>query len=1194
MRGTLAILAVLLLICSPALPTAPAGADDDPDPTVGAPQPHDKQWFDKVIFVDDDGGANFTSIQEAIDAAEYLDVIWVYEGTYRENLVIDEYIMIIGNDTVNTTVAGDGTTDVVRVLPGVGAELVYLTITGGGTHAGINLAGSWGSVSSCIVEGNRYGVRAERVMDGIRVWNVTATNNTDAGIWVVADSATIDRNRCWQNGVGISHSGKSSLVRMNVCGFNDRGISVGTSPRNVLLMGNSYTQANGLDDLLERLMVGTVPDVDATLLASGGLTLADHADRASTPGDGWNRTLNGGSPWDTVVLQDQSQVPGFPTDNAYWQASMEGAGTLDGMVNVTGADTVLLMTWGRRDGDPTNPGLYPNFTVMQDRLEAGYRMYAENLTTPDTVYGPNDVVPGRRAYIAPAGVAFRVVHRWVQEAGADPTSPGNAFYDLYSSDGSHPSLTGSYLAACVLYATLTGNSPADIEDDVAIKDSVKRLLQDAAAVAVFDETPDYVYPWRPASDMWIEVNTLDRNGVGMMVGCLASGNEVRACEFTENHGAGVHVLDRESGNNTLHGNGFRGNAQGGIQAVDGGRDTAWDNGNLGNYWDDYEARYPDAIHDEVRWDTPYVLASGSRDRWPRASFRPFEDHTPPVARAGPDVEVGQGVTVRFDGLASTDDRGVANHTWTFGYDGNDIVLHGAEAEFTFQEVGVYEVTLTVSDEAGNTAEDWLRVTVRDTTPPVANAGYDVVVDQNQEVTLDGTGSTDNGVIVEHTWVIRDRGATVLRVGPVVSYTFLDVGVYNVTLIVTDDAGNAANDTVSITVRDVTHPVADAGKDREVDQGDTVTFDGGGSRDDVRVVGYAWAIEDLGGTHVEEGQIVEHTFAHAGVFTATLTVRDLEGNTATATVRVTVRDTSPPVADAGRDRTVDEGHVVVLDGTGSSDNVGITDWIWTFTDGDVQRTVHGFLLEWTFDDPGVYQVQLTVQDAMGNYDLAMVAVTVLDITAPEAARLPGLSVRQGEAVTLDGTASTDNVAVASHAWTYEEDGTMVTLEGPRVEHTFALAGEFTVHLTVQDAAGNTDTSSFLVVVRDSEPPQVPPVPDIETWTGRRVTMASGATDNVGVTEYTWTFRDGGDEVVLRGRRVTHAFEDPGDHRVTLTVQDAEGNQATQEFTVTVQRPLWTWAALAGVAIALGSSAVVVTLRWTRSRTGRRGRSDGDRS
>ena len=43
----------------------------------------------------------------------------------------------------------------------------------------------------------------------------------------------------------------------------------------------------------------------------------------------------------------------------------------------------------------------------------------------------------------------------------------------------------------------------------------------------------------------------------------------------------------------------------------------WDNGNIGNYWDDYIDKNPDAISIDGIWDTPYNITGGSNmDRFP--------------------------------------------------------------------------------------------------------------------------------------------------------------------------------------------------------------------------------------------------------------------------------------------------------------------------------------------------------------------------------------------------------------------------------------------------------------------------------------------------------------------------------------------------------------------------------------------------
>jgi peptide/nickel transport system permease protein len=85
---------------------------------------------------------------------------------------------------------------------------------------------------------------------------------------------------------------------------------------------------------------------------------------------------------------------------------------------------------------------------------------------------------------------------------------------------------------------------------------------------------------------------------------------------------------------------------------------------------------------------------------------------PPVANAGPDQTVAQYDYVTFNGTMSTDDVGIVNYTWMFVYGGNTWYLYGEVNDtFYFVEMGSYNVTLTVTDEDGNTSSDVMVVTV---------------------------------------------------------------------------------------------------------------------------------------------------------------------------------------------------------------------------------------------------------------------------------------------------------------------------------------------------------------------------------------------------------------------------------------------------------------------------------------------------
>ena len=89
--------------------------------------------------------------------------------------------------------------------------------------------------------------------------------------------------------------------------------------------------------------------------------------KVETEGSEWFTSLR--NPHDYVILQDQSQVPGFPTSSSYWQDSMEGARIIDDLVDDNGGDTFFLMTWGYRNGDESNSWRYPDYGIMQQYLE---------------------------------------------------------------------------------------------------------------------------------------------------------------------------------------------------------------------------------------------------------------------------------------------------------------------------------------------------------------------------------------------------------------------------------------------------------------------------------------------------------------------------------------------------------------------------------------------------------------------------------------------------------------------------------------------------------------------------------------------------------------------------------------------------------------------------------------------------------
>ena len=251
------------------------------------------------------------------------------------------------------------------------------------------------------------------------------------------------------------------------------------SSLDILMMGNSYTSSNSLSVRLDGILTDSGEDAQVTSLTSGGLKLSEHAERAATPGHSWNTSLQ--QRFDYVILQDQSQVPGLSIDTEYWQESLAGLIYLNQRVESEGGETILFMTWGRMEGD----WLYPDYSTMQENVTRGYEMYNENITNSQ-----------RPTYIAPVGLAFKHIHDAVQQSGLNATDGSTSFSSLYTSDGSHPSIDGTYLAACVMHSTITGDTAVGRQSPSQISPERTLELQQAADATVFNETPNYTYPWQ--------------------------------------------------------------------------------------------------------------------------------------------------------------------------------------------------------------------------------------------------------------------------------------------------------------------------------------------------------------------------------------------------------------------------------------------------------------------------------------------------------------------------------------------------------------------------------------------------------------------------------------------------------------------------------------------------------------------------
>lgn len=347
------------------------------------------------------------------------------------------------------------------------------------------------------------------------------------------------------------------------------------------------------------------------------------------------------------------------------------------------------------------------------------------------------------------------------------------------------------------------------------------------------------------------------------------------------------------------------------------------------------------------------------------------------------------------------------------------------------------------------------------------------------------------------------------------------------------------------------PVADAGPDVVCGVNDTVILDGFNSTDNDGIMRWSWSYVDEGRTVTRTGRSVQFKFERLGDYLVQLNVTDFSGNWAVDELVVSVRDLVPPVADAGIDMLVGVGDTVLLDGSGSWDDLGIVEWRWTLVHMGVDVALPGERQSFRFQRVGEYAVTLTVTDASGNWDDDEMNVTVVDDEPPVADAGRDRILALGEVTTFSGAGSTDNVGVVSFHWEVETSEGTVVKEEVSFSMSFQRYGQYLVTLRAHDASGNWDEDTVDVTVADLRAPVARAGPDRRVQEGTRVTLdGSNSSDDEGIVSWTWKFSYEGRPVDLDGELVNFTFDVEGVYTIQLVVEDSFGNVGTDGLVVTV--------------------------------------------
>lgn len=224
---------------------------------------------------------------------------------------------------------------------------------------------------------------------------------------------------------------------------------------NVLFIGNSYTSVNNLPELVKTVSESADRRIEVSSNTPGGCTFQQHLSNQSL-----TMIRQGG--WDYVVLQEQSQLPSFPMTQVEAQCMPYAASLVNNVYSYNpDGEAMFYMTWGRKDGDASNAGAYPPLGTYEGMDSLLFYRYMIMKMRND-------------ASVSPVGRLWHYIRSNHPEI------------ELYSTDGSHPSLAGSYAAACSFYTMLFHASPMEITNDAGVPAATAATIRNAAKTVVFD------------------------------------------------------------------------------------------------------------------------------------------------------------------------------------------------------------------------------------------------------------------------------------------------------------------------------------------------------------------------------------------------------------------------------------------------------------------------------------------------------------------------------------------------------------------------------------------------------------------------------------------------------------------------------------------------------------------------------------
>ncbi|MCG2161575.1 putative Ig domain-containing protein [Staphylococcus epidermidis] len=476
---------------------------------------------------------------------------------------------------------------------------------------------------------------------------------------------------------------------------------------------------------------------------------------------------------------------------------------------------------------------------------------------------------------------------------------------------------------------------------------------------------------------------------------------------------------------------------------------------------------------------------------------------------------------------------------------------------TPSEVGRYDITVTTTDESGNSETTTFTIDVKDTTKPTVESVADQTQEVNTEIEPIKIESEDNsGRAVMNKVEGLPDGVTFDEATNTISGTPSEVGSYTVTVTTTDESGNATETTFTIDVEDTTKPTVESVADQtqevntEIEPIKIEATDNSGQGVTNKVDGLP-----AGVTFDETTNTISGTPSEVGRYDITVTTTDESGNSETTTFTIDVKDTTKPTVESVADQTQEVNTEIEPIKIESEDNSGraVMNKVEGLPDGvtfdETTNTISG-----TPSEVGSYTVTVTTTDESGNSETTTFTIDVKDTTKPTVESVADQTQEVNteiepikiEATDNSGQAVTNKVDGLPDGVTFDE--TTNTISGTPSE-----VGSYTVTVTTTDESGNSETTTFTIDVKDTTKPTVESIADQTQEVNTEITpITIESEDNSGQAV---TNKVDGLPAGVTFDEATNTISgtpnEVGSYDIKVTTTDESGNATETTFTINVE-------------------------------------------